>query len=103
MMRRLIVMVILQLFIVVPVVPAASLLNIPGVQNGAMIIRDRNGIPHIFAINEHDLILLQGYVRHAEHLRWDIQACEAFLPNIPADCGHLQDAIHSLYVQEHVP
>ena len=62
MMRRLIVMVILQFFIVVPVVSAAYIHNIPGLQNEAMIIRDRNGIPHILAINEHDLILLQGYI-----------------------------------------
>jgi penicillin amidase len=54
-------MVVLQLFVIVPVVTATTSIKIPELQHGATIIRDRNGIPHIFAMNEHDLILLQGY------------------------------------------
>ncbi|CAB1064333.1 Penicillin amidase precursor (EC [Olavius sp. associated proteobacterium Delta 1] len=61
MIRRLLLMVVLQLFVIVPAVTAATSVKIPELQHGATIIRDHNGIPHIFAMNEHDLILLQGY------------------------------------------
>ncbi len=38
---------------------------LPGLNDAARIARDAQGIPHIFADNEHDLFFLQGWV-HAE-------------------------------------
>ncbi|MFQ5777265.1 MAG: penicillin acylase family protein [Terriglobia bacterium] len=38
---------------------------LPGLQAAAQIVRDSNGIPHIFARNDHDLFFLQGWV-HAQ-------------------------------------
>ncbi|HSF47569.1 MAG TPA: penicillin acylase family protein, partial [Burkholderiales bacterium] len=37
----------------------------PGLQRPTLVLRDGNGIPHIFATNEHDLFFLQGWV-HAQ-------------------------------------
>jgi penicillin amidase len=56
------VIIVLQIFVIIPMVCAASSIKIPELQSRAMIIRERNGIPHIFAATEHDLILLQGYM-----------------------------------------
>ena len=39
--------------------------TLPGLEAPASVIRDNNGIPHIYARNEHDLFFLQGRV-HAE-------------------------------------
>lgn len=47
-------------------------LQIPGVRAPVEIIRDRWGIPHIFAQNMPDLILAQGYV-HAQDRLWHME------------------------------
>lgn len=47
-------------------------LQMPGVRAPVEIIRDRWGIPHIFAQNMPDLILAQGYV-HAQDRLWHME------------------------------
>ncbi len=44
---------------------AAETIHHPSLQAPAQVVREANGIPHIFARNEHDLYFLQGWV-HAE-------------------------------------
>ncbi len=44
---------------------AGAALQLPGLIDEARVVRDANGIPHIFATNDHDVAFLQGYV-HAE-------------------------------------
>ncbi len=39
--------------------------EIPGLQQRAVVVRDSDGIPHIYARNMHDLLFMQGWV-HAE-------------------------------------
>ena len=41
---------------------------LPGLEAGATVLRDRNGIPHIIAKSERDLILLQGWVHARDRL-----------------------------------
>ncbi|GAB4530611.1 MAG: penicillin acylase family protein [Anaerolineae bacterium] len=45
---------------------------IPGLQAPVEIIRDEWGVPHIYAQNEHDLFLAQGYV-HAQDRLWQME------------------------------
>ena len=40
-------------------------LALPGLQAQVQVIRDKQGIPHIYAASSHDLFLAQGYV-HAQ-------------------------------------
>lgn len=56
------------------VYPASEELVVPGVRAPVAIVRDRLGVPHIFAANDHDLFLALGYV-HARDRLWqmDIQ------------------------------
>ena len=37
-------------------------LTVPGLQDEVHILRDQYGIPHIYAQNQHDLFVAQGYV-----------------------------------------
>lgn len=46
-------------------VHSGAALHLTGLTDTAQIIRDTNGIPHIFATNDHDLAFLQGYT-HAQ-------------------------------------
>lgn len=39
-----------------------------GLERPAQVVRDRNGVPHIFAETEHDLFFLQGYVTAQDRL-----------------------------------
>lgn len=43
----------------------------PGLRAPVDVIRDRWGIPHIFARNDHDLVFAQGYV-HAQDRLWQM-------------------------------
>lgn len=43
-----------------------------GLDAGAEVIRDENGIPHIYAETEHDLFFLQGYVTASDRL-WQLE------------------------------
>ncbi|UYN92399.1 MAG: penicillin acylase family protein [Anaerolineales bacterium] len=46
-------------------------IQVPGLQGEVEVIRDENGIPHIYASNEHDLFFAQGYV-HAQDRFWQM-------------------------------
>ena len=57
---------------------AAENLTIPGLQQNVIIRYDENRIPHIFAKNDHDLYLAQGYVTARDRLwQMDIQTRSA--------------------------
>ncbi len=45
--------------------------HLPGLTAPAEVIRDRWGIPHIYAANTHDLLFAQGYV-HAQDRLWQM-------------------------------
>jgi penicillin amidase len=47
-------------------------LQMPGLQAPVRIVRDTWGVPHIFAENEHDLFMAQGYV-HAQDRLWQME------------------------------
>src|SRR5919202_4113471 len=42
--------------------PAADTLRLAGLRAPVEVLRDRSGIAHIYATNEHDLFFAQGYV-----------------------------------------
>ena len=44
-----------------------------GLAAPATVIRDKNGIPHIYAANIHDLFFAQGYVQAQDRL-WQMEA-----------------------------
>jgi penicillin amidase len=46
--------------------------SIKGLENSVEILRDKYGIPHIYASNEHDLFMAQGYV-HAQDRLWQME------------------------------
>lgn len=48
--------------------PVEGEVDVPGLQEPAEIVRDRWGVPHIYAENEHDLFFAQGYVMASERL-----------------------------------
>ena len=47
-------------------------LTLPGLSAAVEVIRDRWGIPHIYAQNEHDLFFTQGFV-HAQDRLWQME------------------------------
>lgn len=47
-------------------------LQVPGLRAPVTVIRDRWGIPHIYASNPHDLFFAQGYV-HAQDRFWQME------------------------------
>jgi penicillin amidase len=47
-------------------------LTLPGLQDEVNVYRDENGIPQIYAQNEHDLFLAQGYI-HAQDRFWQME------------------------------
>ena len=47
-------------------------ISLPGLQAEVNIYRDELGIPHIYAQNEHDLFMAQGYV-HAQDRFWQME------------------------------
>jgi len=47
-------------------------LQVPGLQAPVTVIRDRWGVPHIYASNPHDLFFAQGYV-HAQDRFWQME------------------------------
>lgn len=62
----------MRAFLVVALLPALVLAqtrqHLPGLRAEAQIVRDRNGIAHIQAANEHDLFFLQGFVHAQDRL-----------------------------------
>jgi penicillin G amidase len=47
-------------------------LNVPGLISPVEIIRDRWGVPHIYAANTHDVFFAQGFV-HAQDRLWQLE------------------------------
>ena len=43
-------------------------LTVPGLLAGVEVIRDRWGVPHIYAANSHDLFFAQGYIQAQDRL-----------------------------------
>src|SRR3982750_3429866 len=43
-------------------------LKAPGLQQPVDVLRDRWGVPHIYALNEHDLFFAQGFVAAQDRL-----------------------------------
>lgn len=48
--------------------PVDGEVNLPGLQEPTEIVRDRWGVPHIYADNQHDLFFAQGYVMASDRL-----------------------------------
>ncbi len=53
---------------VVPLPPVSGSLALPGITEPVRIVRDRWGVPHIYARNEHDLFFAQGFVQAQDRL-----------------------------------
>jgi penicillin G amidase len=53
---------------VVPLPQVSGSLAVPGVGEPVRIVRDRWGVPHIYARNEHDLFFAQGFVQAQDRL-----------------------------------
>jgi penicillin amidase len=47
-------------------------ITVPGLSASIEVLRDEWGVPHIYAQNEHDLFLAQGYV-HAQDRLWQME------------------------------
>ncbi len=47
-------------------------LRVPGLQTAVEVIRDRWGVPHLYAQSAHDLFFAQGYV-HAQDRLWQME------------------------------
>ena len=54
-----------------PLARTQGSLQLPGLEDKVEILRDPWGIPHIYAANQHDLLLAQGYV-HAQDRLWQM-------------------------------
>ncbi|HYM61434.1 MAG TPA: penicillin acylase family protein [Thermoanaerobaculia bacterium] len=48
--------------------PNGVLVKVPGMQLPGMVTREANGIPHIFALNRHDLFFLNGWMHANDRL-----------------------------------
>jgi penicillin amidase len=60
-----------------PQIDGAS--NVPGLTAPVEVIRDRWGIPHVYASNTHDVFFTQGFVHAQDRLcRWS--SIDARLP-----------------------
>src|SRR2546423_14376358 len=55
------------------VVPAAETVRLAGLQKPVEILRDRWGVPHIYASNTNDLFFAQGYMAARDRL-WQIDS-----------------------------
>ena len=56
----------------IPDIPVEESLDIPGLQQEVTVVYNDRGVPHIFALNDHDLYLAQGYVT-ARHRLWQME------------------------------
>ncbi len=59
-------------FVVRSLPEEAGTVNAPQLSAPVKIIRDKSGIPHIYAENNHDLLFAQGYV-HAQDRLWQME------------------------------
>lgn len=55
-----------------PLPRTSGTLPLPGLQAPVRVIRDRWGVPHIYAANSEDLFMAQGYV-HAQDRLWQME------------------------------
>ncbi len=73
-------------------------LQLPGLQAPVTVIRDKNGIPHIYAASTHDLFMAQGYVQAQDRL-WQM---ESFRAGIAGNTSQLQPSIGNLETDKFV-
>jgi penicillin amidase len=59
---------VLSLFIATAAIAGSKPVELPGLHAAARILRDVDGIPHVLAANEHDMVLLQGWVHARDRL-----------------------------------
>ncbi|RJR41531.1 MAG: penicillin acylase family protein [Desulfobacteraceae bacterium] len=59
-------------FIRLPIPPLNGELRIAGLKQPVTVFRDRWSVPHIYAENEHDLFMAQGYVQAQDRL-WQME------------------------------
>lgn len=55
-------------FLIAPVVEAKQPTTVAGLKKITRVMRDVDGIPHIIAKNEHDMVLMQGWVHAQDRL-----------------------------------
>ncbi len=67
-------------------------LRLDGLQASVEVFRDRWGVPHIVAANEHDLFMAQGFV-HAQDRLWQMEA------NRRAGAGRLAEVVGAVGVE----
>jgi len=72
--------------------------QIPGLRAPVTIVRDKSGIPHIYAANTHDLFMAQGYVQAQDRL-WQM---ESFRAGIAGNTSQLQPSIGNLETDKFV-
>jgi penicillin amidase len=60
-------------FIRLPMPVSEGELRVPGLKEAVTVYRDRWGVPHIYAANERDLLLAQGFVQAQDRL-WQMEA-----------------------------
>jgi len=53
-------LIIALLLVAVAATAVAKPMKVPGLKSSVKVIRDIDGIPHIIASNEHDLVFVQG-------------------------------------------
>lgn len=82
-MKRVFTILVIILLVVIILVGALALLirqsfpqtsgevSLPGLHSPVEVLRDGMGIPHIYAQDEHDLFMAQGYV-HAQDRFWQM-------------------------------
>lgn len=59
--------------------PSNGRLPVPGLRAPVEVIRDRWGVPHIYAQREEDLFFAQGYVQAQDRL-WQMEVCRRAAP-----------------------
>jgi penicillin amidase len=77
---------------------ADGTVQLPGLRAPVTIVRDKNGIPHIYAANTHDLFMAQGYVQAQDRL-WQM---ESFRAGIAGNTSQLQPSIGNLETDKFV-
>jgi penicillin amidase len=68
----LVVLALVFWFVIRPWPKLDGTIKIPGLQDKVTILTDKWGIPNIYAQNEHDLFMAQGYM-HAQNRMWQME------------------------------
>lgn len=72
-------------------------LSIPGLKESAIVVFDDRGVPHIFAQNDHDLYLAQGYLTARDRLwqmEFQTQAAAGRVSELVGEAGIEYDRFH---------